>query len=169
MKLFCGIIAVNDNLIKSAVRDLENILGRIDMESDVIPFTFTEYYSAEMGEKLLRKFVCFTDLIDPSRISGIKLETNRLEEKYSELKDEHLQRRVNLDPGYLCASRLVLATTKDFSHRIYLAQGIYGEVTLNFRKDGMSYHPWTYPDFKSDAYRAFFMMVRGKYMEQMTA
>ena len=167
VKFFCGIIAVDEETITMAKARLKNLFGKIDIQSDIIPFNFTEYYRQEMGDKLLRQFVCFAELIDPGRIAGIKQETNRLEEEFSTARNGLSCRRANLDPGYLCASRIILATTKDFSHRIYLEKGIYAEVTLNFRKDGMTYHPWTYPDFKSEFYRAFFMMARREYMTEI--
>lgn len=166
VKLICGIIAVDERAIGEARRELEALYGPIDLESDVIPFTFTDYYREEMADNLLRKFFAFKKLIDPAQIAAIKLQTNALEEKHVVESKGVKKRTVNLDPGYVCASRLVLATAKDFSHRIYLSDGIYAEVTLNFRKDGVITHPWTFPDFKSDKYADFFMAVRRRYMEQ---
>jgi hypothetical protein len=78
-------------------------------------------------------------------------------------------RTINLDPGYICASRLVLATTKDFSHRIYLRDGIYAEASLMFQKNGISVFPWTYPDYQSEQYRPMLLAMRERYMEQKKA
>ena len=165
VKFFSGIIAVNAESVAVAVSELTKLYGAIDDESEIIPFTFTDYYTPEMGDGLLRKFVCFAKMIDPGDIVDIKLKTNDIEAKYAISRNGQTVRTINLDPGYLCASRLVLATTKDFSHRIYIGKGIYGEVTLNFCKDGFRTHPWTYPDFKSEAYQNFFLKVRGKYLQ----
>lgn len=160
VKLFCGMIAADEAVFARAQAELEKFYGRIDHESGLIPFTFTDYYREEMGEKLWRKFVSFEALIDPRRIAEIKNETNAIEEQMAETEGGAVRRRVNLDPGYLTLAKLVLATTKDFSHRLYVGKGIYTEVTLNFRKDGCTYHPWTYPDYRSEQYARFFLAVR---------
>jgi len=97
-----------------------------------IPWELTDYYSRELGENLGRKFLGFERLIDPERLAGIKSFTNRLEGKFS----EGGARRINLDPGYLDSAKLVLPTTKNRDHRIYIGQGIFAEVTLHFRSKG---------------------------------
>jgi hypothetical protein len=140
------------------------LFGPADLESDPISFDFTEYYRDEMGEDLLRQFVSFADLIDPGRLASTKIRTNALERELAAEETGRWKRRVNLDPGYLTAANVVLATTKDFAHRVYLGQGIYAEVTLNFRKDGVTHFEWTYPDYRSGAYDAFFLNVRRRYL-----
>ena len=69
-------------------------------------------------------------------------------------------RPLNLDPGYITPAKLVLASTKDHAHRIYLRDGIYAEVTLSFR--GRKWQPleWTYPDYRRDDYQRFFTECR---------
>ena len=96
----------------------------------------------------------------------MKLKTNAVEEKYMIERDGAKCRTLNLDPGYLNASRLILATAKDFSHRIYLGKGIYAEITLNFGKTGIATLPWTYPDFKTAEYQAFVIKIREAYLQQ---
>lgn len=167
VKLFCGIIATSETAADLAAKELEDRLGTIDLRSDAIPFIYTTYYKEEMGDGLIRKFIVFRDLTDPGRLVEIKLMTNDLEERYKEKRNGAECRTVNLDPGYICASRLVLATTKDFSHRVYMGRGIYGEVTANFKKGGMLFHPWSYPDFQSEEYVSFFLKIRALYMKQM--
>jgi len=103
--------------------------------------------------------------MDPGQLAGIKLATNAIEDSMAVNADGKISRTVNLDPGYITASNLVLATTKDFSHRVYIGQGIYAEVTLNFRKGGCVFFEWTYPDFKSGKYTSFFLEIRRRYME----
>ena len=169
VKLFCGIIAADEAVIARARGELEKFYGPIDRETELIPFTFTDYYRPEMGDPLLRKFVSFQGLIDPGRIAGIKIETNAIEEQMGETRDGILRRRVNLDPGYLTPAKLVLATTKDFAHRLYAGQGIYTEVTLTFRKDGCAFYPWTYPDYQTETYTAFFLAVRRLLLNQRKA
>ncbi len=137
--------------------------GRIDCYSDPIPFTFTHYYDVEMGGPIIRRFASFEQLVDPSCLCRVKLLTNSLEDRFR--RDG--ARRVNLDPGLMALSRLVLATTKESAHRVPLAEGIYAEITLLYSKG--SFHPldWTYPDFRSAAYLGALNGIRAKYKEQL--
>ena len=160
VKLFCGMIAGNEPLFRKAQDRLTALFGDIDIESDVFPFNDTDYYQKEMGTNLLRKFVSFSKNIDPSEIAGIKLSTNKIEQEMAVLNDGTNRRAVNLDPGYVTPDKVVLATTKNFSHRIYLRDGIFAEFTMHFKKKGCAYFDWTYPDFKSGRYTNFFMKIR---------
>ena len=76
-------------------------------------------------------------------------------------------RRVNLDPGYMDAARVVLASTKDHAHRILLGKGIYGEVTLLYRDGAFRPLPWTYPDYREAATLAFLKGVRVWYLKKV--
>ena len=127
-----------------------------------IPFTFTEtdYYSREMGEDLQREFVAFETLIDMDRIVDIKLSTNRMEELYF---TRNGNRSVNIDPGYLTSAKVVLATTKDFQHRVYLGRGMYAEVTLRYRKDSFRPWEWTFKDYRREDTIQFFNRMRHLY------
>jgi hypothetical protein len=167
VKLICGIIAVNENAVSVAIDALKSEYGEIDLESDVMPFDFTDYYEEEMGKGLLRKFVAFAELIDPGALADIKIRTNELEKRIAKDKAEGAKRPVNLDPGYVEASKLVLATTKNFSHRIYLRDGIYGEVTLIVGKGRFMHFDWTFPDYRTEKYKSFFEAVRALYRKQL--
>ena len=146
---------------------LTRLYGEIDWESDPIPFDFTDYYEEEMGTGLLRKFVSFATLIDPGKLAEVKIRTNGLEQELAMDTGGQRRRRINLDPGYVDASRLVLATTKNVAHRICLGQGIYAEVTLTFRKKGCAYFDWTYPDYRSDRYTGLLCEIRRRYLDQV--
>lgn len=135
----------------------------MDKESEVMDFTFTGYYDKEMGAGIKRQFVSFTRLILPEQLPVIKLLTNKIEQDLA-LKGK---RRVNIDPGYLSLAKVVLATTKDYSHRLYLEQGIYGEVTLTYARGKFSSFPWTYPDYQTQAYQQFFGEIREIYKKQL--
>ncbi|MDD4869067.1 MAG: DUF4416 family protein [Kiritimatiellae bacterium] len=165
VKFFCGIIGINKEVILRAVNELGALLGKIDQESEFMPFNFTDYYADEMGNDLFRQFVSFQELMDPRKLAEIKLVTNTIEDKFTVTSNGKVHRTVNLDPGYITASNLILATTKEFSHRICIGEGIYAEVTLNFKKNGCVFFPWTYPDFKSGKYTSFFLEIRRRYME----
>jgi hypothetical protein len=106
--------------------------------------------------------VAFEKLVLPEGLAGIKHRTNLLE---SELAVEG-QRRVNLDPGIVNDSRLILATTKDFAHRIYLGSGIYAEVTLIFKDGAFRSQEWTYPDYQSQEALEFILKARERYLTQ---
>jgi hypothetical protein len=109
--------------------------------------------------------MAFERLIDPGRLAEIKLLTNGLEQEWS----EGGRRRINLDPGYVSRSKLVLATTKNHGHRIYLGRGIYAEVTLTYRDKDYRPWPWTYPDYRTESYREILRAIRGIYLAQLKA
>jgi len=159
-KLFCGMIAVDEAVLQEAERLLAARFGPIELRSPVIPFSFTDYYRAEMGEALLRRFVSFEGAMDPGRLAAVKTDTNRIEKKMAVHDAGITRRRVNLDPGYVTAAKVVLATTKNNAHRIYLGDGIYAEITVGLCRKGPRCHEWTYPDYRTETYGRFFMDVR---------
>jgi hypothetical protein len=128
--------------------------------SDAFDFTETDYYAAEMGVGLKKQFWAFERLIDPGRLAAIKLTTNFWEAEYAGAGLHAEPRPLNLDPGYLTLAKLVLASTKDHAHRIYLADGIYAEVTLAYRRGAWQPLEWTYPDYRRADYHAFFTNCR---------
>jgi hypothetical protein len=134
--------------------------GPIALASDAFDFTETDYYTAAMGAGLKKQFLAFERPIDPAALAGIKHQTNQWEAEYAALGRHSEPRPLNLDPGYITAAKLVLASTKDHAHRIYLRDGIYAEVTLAFRQ--RQWHPldWTYPDYRRDDYHQFFNRCR---------
>ena len=161
VKLFLGLLIAKLPLLPQIYEALEKELGPIELSSELIDFTYTNYYEPEMGAGLKRQFLSFRKLIAPDRLPEIKLFTNELERNFA----EEGRRRVNLDPGYLTGANLVLATTKNFSHRLYLGKGIYGEVTLIFKGGKFEPLPWTYPDYRSNL--ELFHEIRKKYLAQL--
>lgn len=158
-KLVIGIYTREKDLIEPLVRELSAKYGAVDLVSDWLPFDFTTYYEKEMGTPLHRRVFAFSKLIDQSDLSDIKIFTNRLEQE--RLTDE--KRLVNIDPGYMLYARFVLATGKDFSHRIYIGKGIYADLTLIFQKGAFQTLPWTYPDYAEEKMQSFLSRVRNKY------
>ncbi|MFW6163419.1 MAG: DUF4416 family protein [Planctomycetota bacterium] len=169
VKLLVGLLARRPEWLAAAERHLEAAFGPIDLASERIPFDTTGYYEPEMGAGLIRKFITHKELVSPGDLAGIKLATNALEATLAEELDADVPRPVNLDPGYLDGSKLVLATTKNDAHRIYIDQGIYAEVTLTWRRGAWQPTPWTYRDYRSEPYRAFFAQARGRYLEERRA
>jgi hypothetical protein len=165
VKLICGLIFRETLLCEQAIDRLETEFGPVEDRSPEYRFEFTDYYRAEMGDGLVRRFVSFRREFDPGVLADVKSATNRIERELAEKSSETLRRRVNLDPGYVTGAKLVLATTKDFAHRVYLRDGIYAEVTLQFGSAGPRVQPWTYPDFASGAYSEFLMLVRRRILE----
>jgi hypothetical protein len=166
VKLFVGMLAGRAELFEIAQKEMSARLGPVDAASDAMPFDFTDYYKDEMGPNLQRKFVAFENLINPKELVSSKLFTNELEEKISERFGSE-RRLINLDPGYISLSKLVLASTKDYSHRIYLGDGIFAEVTLHYANKQFSPWPWTYPDYKTEPYRRFFEFLRSRYLDSL--
>ena len=161
VKLLIGLIFQEEAILSKTKILLSRFFGRIDYQSPILPFTHTDYYREEFGENLKRQFLTFSRMIDAADLSGIKIITNKIEQKLSLNKNK---RRINIDPGYLNAAKLVLATTKDFSHRVYLKNGIYAEVTLSFKDKMFCPHEWTYPDYKSAEYAEIFHKIRDAYL-----
>jgi hypothetical protein len=164
-KLFVGMISGFPEVFSEAAAILQAEFGAVDMESDIFPFDCTDYYAKEMGENLKRKFITFAPLISQEELARIKIFTNSVEEKFAGRYS--LARPINLDPGLAVASKIILASCKDFSHRIYLGRGVYAEVTLQSFKGTYKTLPWTYPDFRKDEYHSFFLGVRKKYLKQL--
>lgn len=143
---------------------VEEQFGPIDETSAVIPFDFTDYYASEMGADLSRQWVSFAELQPLDRLAEIKAAANRLEDG---LRRPDGRRTFNLDPGLLTMHNLVLASTKNYSHRIYLGQGIFAELTLIYEHAGFRALPWTYPDYQSPAALEFLVRVRARYLEEL--
>lgn len=160
VKLVIGMLAKSQKLFDITEEFFIKEFGGIDYESPIIPFRYTDYYKKEMGGPLKRKFISFSNAISPEKIIEIKLLANSIEEKLS--KDN--KRMVNIDPGYITDAKLVLATTKDYFHRIYLDRGIYAEVTLVWRRHSFEPFEWTYPDYRSKEYINILNTIRNNYM-----
>jgi hypothetical protein len=140
-------------------------LGTIDMQSEITSFShFTDYYEKEMGSDLLKLFVSFSRLDQPDKLPDMKIKTNKLEE----CNEKEGKRRLNIDPGYLTQAKVVLATTKDYSHRIYLSRGIFGDLHLFYAEKSFRIQPWTYPDYQQPETIDFFNRLRDLYTKQLS-
>lgn len=166
VKLFVGMLASQAEWLDRAADELVRVWGEPDLVSETFAFDWTDYYEKTMGKGLLRRFVTFRRLIAPDLLPVIKRGTSALEEMLAGQVVASVPRPVNLDPGYLTEAKVVLATAKDYSHRLYLGGGIYGEVTLHYTDGRWQPWPWTYPDYRSEAYLAFFAQVRRLFLVQ---
>ena len=159
VKLIAGLLSAKEVLLEQAKNLLVEKYGNIDFQSSIFPFDFTTYYDEELGSGVLRQYISFDGLINAGDMGKIKRETNALE---SEFKISG-NRKVNIDPGYVALDKMVLATTKDATYRIYLGEGIYAQSTYYFEAN--SYRPWqwTYKDYCSKTAIEFFNEVRTHY------
>jgi len=154
--LITGLLFNNASILSKATSLLQELYGPVLFGSSHQPWSHSEYYTDEIGKDILRTFLCFDRIIPPETIVDIKLKTNEIEKNLS----QDGKRSVNIDPGYITPSKVVLASTKNYSHRIYLGKGIYAEVTLYYH--GGKYHvmPFTYYDYTKSEHLDFFKRVR---------
>lgn len=158
--LLCAIISRYDDAYLWACSRLQEQFGPIALRSAAFEHRETTYYEKEMGADLKKWFVAFANRADSANLADWKLATNPLEAEFA-AKGEHAEPRpLNLDPGYLTEAKLVLATTKDRDHRLYLRDGIYAEVTLRYQAGAWKTQPWTYPDYQRPDFHAFFLRCR---------
>jgi len=158
-KLLIGLIMQEKRYIAAAADALIEEFGPVDMASSWFPFDYTTYYEPEMGASLFRRILAFKTLIKQSELAQIKLVTNELEQEYS----TGGKRKVNIDPGYLLHERFVLATGKNYSHRIYIGRRIYADLTLIYKDGRFRALPWTYPDYADERMLVYLQQVRNKY------
>jgi hypothetical protein len=163
VKLICSLFSPDEELLRGQMHDLEGLFGSADWVSPPLMFDRTRYYEREMGWPLHRIFVSYGKLIRPDEIVEAKLGTNRLEEKQT----REGKRRVNIDPGYVSLERLVLATGKNYTHRIYLCRGVYADLTLVFQRGSYRSLEWTFPDYASPEMIEMFNGIRMRYKDQL--
>ena len=165
VKYLVGLLSAEPDLIGAVEADLIPLLGVVHARSAVVPWTASQYYEKEMGSGLFRRFISFEPLAPPARLAEIKLATNDIEQRYCRTGTGG--RRANLDPGYVDSGKLVLASTKNANQRVYLASGIFAEVTLQFYHGQFHPAPYTYPDYTWPQAISFFVSVRDRYLAQL--
>jgi len=168
VKLIVGMLTSIPELFPETEKRLTALFGDIDARSEIIPFDWTGYYDTEMGSPLYRRFLGFADLIEAPAVADAKIAANELESLMA-VKYPGVKRPVNLDPGYMEQSKIVLASTKNFFHRILISRGIYAEVTLHYQDKLWKSFPWTFPDYGSEKYHPFFTVLRENYRRQLSA
>jgi len=164
VKLVASVFSQDLKLITAVLGEMTEKFGNVDFVSEVFPFEATSYYEREMGNGLIRRFFSFDKIIMPDKLPQIKHSTNEIEEVFS---DDRRNRRVNIDPGYISLSHLILATGKGYSHRPYLRDGIYADLALLFREKSFHTLEWTYPDYSSKEIVGLMNIIRRKYVFQL--
>ena len=157
-KLVIGLFTKEKQEFTEAAHDLATEFGEIEMVSPWFPFDYTSYYETEMGRPLFRRMLVFKTLVQQTDLPDIKAITNRIEIQYT--RDD--KRIINIDPGYLLLERFVLATGKNYTHRIYIGQGFYADLTLIFQNGSFQPLPWTYPDYADPSVKTFLEKIRNR-------
>jgi hypothetical protein len=163
VKLVFSVFAPAVGILNDTINRLSAFYGQPDFISRQIPFDYTDYYNPEMGAALVRRFLSMEKVIRPEALPDIKLTTNEIERE-SAVDD---RRQVNIDPGYLSPAHLILATGKGYSHRPYLRDGIYADLTLIYQGKKFCSLPWTYPDYADEKQLAMLSAIRSRYLLQL--
>lgn len=163
VKLFAALLSSENDLFAAAEQELADVFGPLDAETQALPWNVTDYYAPEMGANLLRRFVAFARPVSPEALPAIKSQTREIERRH---RAEGGGRRINIDPGYIDAGKVVLASTKNAGHRIYLRDGTYAEITLLYHSGGFQGFVYTYADYLWPETRTFLSAARARYLEQ---
>lgn len=163
VKLVASLLSARKERIAEALRGLAETCGEPDYIGPCRTFSYTDYYQDELGSPLFRRFASFERLVAPESLPDVKLRSNELEER---LADEG-RRTVNIDPGYLSQAHLILATCKGYTHRPWLRDGVYADLTLLYQERRFQPLPWTYPDYAAEEAREMFRTLRERYVLQL--
>jgi hypothetical protein len=159
--LILAVFSSIDNMFDLIRAWVESRLGNIAIESEIFSFDqYTNYYASSMGQSLQKQLWGFQDLIDPAELAAIKLLTNAWELEVCNENQSGVARPLNLDPGYVDLGKLILASTKDHAHRIYLSDGIFAETTVIYRQNKWESLAWSYPDYQSESCQKFLTQCR---------
>jgi hypothetical protein len=167
--LLTAVFSRYDDALLWAKERAESHWGAVELESDAFGFSETEYYTSTMGPGLKKVFFAFERPFDPAELTEVKLLTNTWEDEYAALGRHGETRPLNIDPGYLTLGKLILASTKDFAHRIYLNCGIYAEVTLFYKQHHWRHHDYTFADYRREDYQRFFTLCRDRLHRRLRA
>jgi len=154
--IFIGTLFSDKTIFDRVLPLLQDKFGTILFQSNIQSWEYSDHYNKELGSQIYRNFIFFDEIIDPSTLADIKLLTNSIEAVYS----QNGKRRINLDPGYITLAKVVLASTKNYSHRIYLGKGIYAELALLYKNNQFIAMPYTYNDYKDQTTLTMFMKIR---------
>jgi len=163
--LLVGALYAKEEYYLKAKERLAGMFGPIVMETAPRAWDYTDHYEEELGPDILRRFLFFENTVNQNELAEIKIKTNSLEEELS----TGGKRNVNLDPGYMTMAKLVLASTKDYSHRICLGRGIFAEVALSYIKDGFKPYHYTYRDYRDEHCLKLFHEVREKFLKGLSS
>lgn len=156
VKLIVAAFAPTEALLQEGLAPLADLVGPVDYQSPPIRLDDTPYYASEMGPVLFKQYLSFAPLGTPADLPPLKLAAMNVERTLA----VDGQRRVNLDPGYIFAGGLVLSTAKFSGHRLYLGEGLWGELTLHYHRATWAVQRWTYPDYQRPDVQGFLSDIR---------
>ena len=165
VKQIAAILVRQPSDFEDSMVALGEIFSEVDFIGEFFPFSLTDYYAPEMGEELRRGFVSFKKLIHPESLARSKRQARELERKLS----LNGNRTVNIDVGYLDMFKIVLASFKGRSNKIYLEGGIWADMVMYYENGDFKTFSWGFPDFKSGIYNADLVDIRELYKEQFKA
>ncbi len=163
VKLVTGALVTDHAVYQKGIKFFTELYGPVDYESEPFPFLVSDYYHEEMGSPITRYFLAFEKLVFPDELAKIKIRTNAIENRLA-VKGK---RKVNFDPGYMDFNKVVLASVKYNWQKIYLSSGIWADLALRYEKGRFSAFPWSFPDFKENAYNSVFLNIRQIYKKQV--
>ena len=164
--LVAAITSRHREAIEWAISQASQHWGAASLVSDLFDFQETGFYEKTMGSDLRKQLVAF-QLVNPATLPDYKISSNQWEQQYAQDHSHPETRPLNIDPGYITEAKLVLATTKDRDHRVYLRDGIYAEVTLHYQQNRWSESRWTYPDYRRSDFQSFFTDCRKHLRNQL--
>ncbi len=155
--LFLGVMYRDTTQRDAALEQFCSQYGATVMQTGPHSFSeFSEYYNKEMGGEVFKEYYFFEIAFDRDELANVKIFTNEIEHTF----EKGSMRPINLDPGYLTADKFVLASAKDFAHRIHVGKGIYAEVTLHFHQGKVKFFSWTYRDYLQEPVEKFLLEGR---------
>lgn len=166
VKPFAAVFAGAPGHIAAGLGGLNAILAEEpDLVSPEFPLIETDYYEKEMGPGLVKVYASWPGLMEPESLVEVKLAAMEWEGRHA----PDGRRLANLDPGYVFSGGLVLSTGKFREHRLPLGRGVWGELTLSFRRGGFHPLPWTYPDYQRPDVQACLMTMRQNCLNALKA
>ena len=157
--LIAAITSRHASAIQWAIEKAIPVWGDVTLQSPVFDFTETDFYTKTMGQELKKQLIAFQPF-DPTGLPETKIDSNAWEAEYTSGNSHAESRSINIDPGYISEAKLVLATTKDRDHRLYIRDGIFAEVTLHYHRGIWTKSRWTYPDYQRADFHQFFTECR---------
>jgi hypothetical protein len=161
--LFFAIFSGSPALLDRTKRSLEERFGPVILGGPRLAFTDTDYYAKSMGADLLKEWFAVDRVIDQGDLARLKVECQQLEAELAATSDLSVARPINIDPGMIDLGKVMLASTKNHAHRIYVGAGIFVEVTLYLCEGEWAGWPWTYPDYRRREVHTFFHQAREEY------
>jgi hypothetical protein len=67
----------------------------------------------------------------------------------------------------MTAAKVVLFSTKDYTHRVYVGDNIFAEATLKFKNKNFEPFEYTYADYRLAEVREFLSFHRKEYMTRL--